>query len=422
MTMRYRRKYTLYAVKYPNGTKIWYFRIYLPDGTRRSKSTGCKSKEKARMYVDQVLEDETLLRKIFESDLIIAVDSTSSLIQSSIPVTSSSNITFEEFASPWWHWDTCPYVLARRSAGTELHPGIKQSYVKSSEMWTRRYLIPYFGKYKLTDINVDMINTFWQVLKDKHGLAPKTINNIRSVFIIMMKEAVSRGLIERNPVEMTISRTVDKKKQELLTDEECARLFDADRIKELWNDRIVYYVYSLVAGLTGLRAGELLALTINEVQRNKIIVKRSYNESYGMSTTKTSEERVVPITDEIYRYLYVAWQSHPNEENDFIFSFDGKKPMNEGRARAAFYKAMEKIGISEAERKRRGITFHSWRHKFTTDCVKSNMHPEKIMALTGHKSAEMLLRYTDLNAERDLSDQIQEIQSAKSRRIIGMND
>ena len=420
--MKYRRKYTLYSILNRKGKKVWYFRIYLPDGTRRAKSTGCTSKEKAMMYVEQLLDDEIMIRKVFQSDLIIAVDSTSSLIQSSIPVASSSNITFEEFASPWWHWDTCPYVLARRSAGTELHPGIKQSYVKSSEMWTRRYLIPYFGKCKLSDISVDMINTFWQVLKDKHGLAPKTINNIRSVFIIMMKEAVSRGLIERNPVEMTISRTVDKKKQELLTDEECARLFDADRIKELWNDRIVYYVYSLVAGLTGLRAGELLALTINEVQRNKIIVKRSYNESYGMSTTKTSEERVVPITDEIYRYLYVVWQSHPNEENDFIFSFDGKKPMNEGRARAAFYKAMEKIGISEAERKRRGITFHSWRHKFTTDCVKSNMHPEKIMALTGHKSAEMLLRYTDLNAERDLSDQIQEIQAAKSRRIIGMND
>ena len=189
----------------------------------------------------------------------------------------------------------------------------------------------------------------------------------------------------------------------------------------MWNDRIVYYVYSLVAGLTGLRAGELLALTINEVTQNKIIVRKSYNESYGMSTTKTSEERVVPITSEIYRYLYVAWQSHPNDENDFIFSFDGKKPMNEGRARAAFYKAMEKIGISEKERVERGITFHSWRHKFTTDCVKSNMHPEKIMALTGHKSAEMLLRYTDLDAEKDLAQQIKEIQDEKSRRIVKMS-
>ena len=215
--MRYRRKYTLYSVKYPNGTKIWYFRIYLPDGTRRSKSTGCKSKEKARMYVDQLLDDEALIRKVFESDLIIAVDSTNTLIQSSIQTTPTNGMTFEDFASPWWNWDSCPYVLARRAAGTEKHPGIKKSYVETSEMWTRRYLIPYFGKYKLSDISVDMINSFWQVLKDKHGLAPKSINNIRSIFIIMMKEAVSKGLIERNPVEMTIARTVDKKKQVLGT-------------------------------------------------------------------------------------------------------------------------------------------------------------------------------------------------------------
>ena len=314
--MKYRRKYTLYSVLNVKGKEVWYFRIYMPDGTRRAKSTGCTSKEKAMRYVDELLEDELLIRKVFKSDLVIAVDSTNSHIQSSIPSVPVSSMMFEEYASPWGHWETCPYILAR---------------------------------------------------------------------------------------------TVGKEKQKLLTDEECVRLFDADRIKELWNDRIVYYVYSLIAGLTGLRAGELLAMTINEVFRNKIVVKRSYNESYGMTTTKTKEERVVPITDEIYRYLFVAWQSHPDEENDFIFSFDGEKPMYEGRARAAFYKAMEKSGISETERKERGITFHSWRYEFTTDCVKSNMHPKKIMVLTGHKSAEMLLRYTDLDAEKDLSDQILEI-------------
>ena len=84
-------------------------------------------------------------------------------------------------------------------------------------MWTRTYLIPYFGKCKLDEISVDMVNSFWQVLKEKHNLAPKTINNIRSVFIIMMKEAVNRELIESNHVEKTFARTVDKKKQMLLT-------------------------------------------------------------------------------------------------------------------------------------------------------------------------------------------------------------
>ena len=416
--MKYRRKYTLYSILNRKGKKVWYFRIYLPDGTRRAKSTGCTSKEKAMMYVEQLLDDEIMIRKVFQSNLIIAVDSTSSLIQSSIPVASSSNITFEEFASPWWHWDTCPYVLARRSAGTELHPGIKQSYVKSSEMWTRRYLIPYFGKCKLSDISVDMINTFWQVLKDKQGLAPKTINNIRSVFIIMMKEAVSRGLIERNPVEMTISKTVDKKKQELLTDEECARLFDPENMPKIWGGNLLYYAYSFVAGLTGLRAGELLALTIRDVTPEMICVNKSYDSKHRIiTTTKTSEERNIPITHEIYRMLYVSYHSHPKRKADYIFSSDGVMPINEAHARKAFYRALEKIGISEEERARRGITFHSWRHKVATDCVKANMHPLKIMALTGHKNAEMLFRYTDLNTASDLETEIKLIQREKMKNI-----
>lgn len=71
--MKYRRKYTLFRVK-AKGKPMWYFRIYLPDGTRRSKSTGCRSKEKAMMYVDSVLTDDTKIRKVFESDLIISKD------------------------------------------------------------------------------------------------------------------------------------------------------------------------------------------------------------------------------------------------------------------------------------------------------------------------------------------------------------
>ena len=74
--MKYRRKYTLFTLKNRKGKPVWYFRIYLPDGTRRSKTTGCNSREK--------VEDETMLRKVFESDLVVAIDSSHSLIQTTI--------------------------------------------------------------------------------------------------------------------------------------------------------------------------------------------------------------------------------------------------------------------------------------------------------------------------------------------------
>ena len=45
------------------------------------------------------------------------------------------------------------------------------------------------------------------------------------------------------------------------------------------------------------------------------------------------------------------------------------------------------------------------------------MHPLKIMALTGHKNAEMLFRYTDLNVAIDLETEIKSIQKEKMKNI-----
>ena len=35
-------------------------------------------------YIDELLDDETMLRKVFESDLIVAIDSSHSLVQTNI--------------------------------------------------------------------------------------------------------------------------------------------------------------------------------------------------------------------------------------------------------------------------------------------------------------------------------------------------
>lgn len=405
--IRLRQQYTLYPVKRKDGKPIWYFRIYLPSGTRRAKSTGCTSKEKARYYVDNLLNNEAALRKVFSSDVY-------DYPSSSINV--NNLITFADFAKGWWEWDSCPYVLARRSVGTEEHPRIKKSYVDNCKLWTNRYLIPYFGSINLIDITSSMINDFLSLLRTKHNLASKTINNVRSIFMIMLNEAKLQGFISLNPVSNTLSRTVDVKHQELITDSEWKALFNEEALKTIWNNKICYYAFSFVSGLTGLRAGELLALTFKDISPTAIIVEHSYSAKYGVGTTKTSEKRIVPITKDIYIILYLAYSSHPNEDNDFIFSHSGTKPMNTTRAREAFYKALKAIGIDEKERKRRNLTFHSWRHKFTTDCVKSDMHPEKIMALTGHKTLQMLTRYTDLS-ENDISKQINEIQKSKTENI-----
>jgi len=50
---------------------------------------------------------------------------------------------------------------------------------------------------------------------------------------------------------------------------------------------------------------------------------------------------------------------------------------------------MESIGISETERKRRHITFHSWRAAFNSWLINARMPLAKVMSLTGHISPKM---------------------------------
>ena len=101
--MRFKRQYTLYP-RTRNGKRLWYFRIYLPDGTRRAKSTGCSSKEKAIRYVEMLLDNETKLRIVFESDITKSAKTSCELhAPSRISFKPyESVITFSDFAEGWW--------------------------------------------------------------------------------------------------------------------------------------------------------------------------------------------------------------------------------------------------------------------------------------------------------------------------------
>ena len=123
------------------------------------------------------------------------------LVPPSLPVPDTSiDISFATYAEPWWDWDRCPYVLAKKNRGTDKKPGIKKSTTDTNRSWVQHHMIPFFGHYSLSQIDVDIVNAFLIHLKNKTHLAPKSINNIRSILFTMMQTAVVKGLIATNPV------------------------------------------------------------------------------------------------------------------------------------------------------------------------------------------------------------------------------
>ena len=67
--------------------------------------------------------------------------------------------------------------------------------------------------------------------------------------------------------------------------------------------------------------------------------------------------------------------------------------MHENRLRRHFERALRIIGIDEAERIKRNLTFHAWRHFLNTLLRMSNVSDSKVQSVTGHKTKKMTDHY-----------------------------
>ena len=80
---------------------------------------------------------------------------------------------------------------------------------------------------------------------------------------------------------------------------------------------------------------------------------------------------------------------------DFVFSdTDGKTPIARHKIYAQFKKALCNVGITEEERQKRNLSFHSWRHTFASNLANDNVPELYIRRLTGHSSTQILDVYS----------------------------
>ena len=103
----------------------------------------------------------------------------------------------------------------------------------------------------------------------------------------------------------------------------------------------------------------------------------------------------------VYMKLFIA-----ANRNDFIFwGIERDVPIYYKMIRKVLYTAFESIGISTEMRKKRNVTFHSWRHWYNSN-MRGKIPEFKLRHLTGHKSEEMSDLYTHFRIE-DFSDVLQ---------------
>src|SRR5262249_48322104 len=152
----------------------------------------------------------------------------------------------------------------------------------------------------------------------------------------------------------------------------------------------------------GIRLGELLDLELDCVWDSA-----SHGSWLKVPLGKLGTERTVPL-DELTLAALDEWMTrrgpqralpHPrlNRPADFLFTERGRR-LGAFRLRHGLEDAVAAAGLRGRDGQPRRVTPHQLRHTYATSLVNSGMSLQALMALLGHVSAEMTLRYAALAA------------------------
>ncbi|MDC7228528.1 MAG: tyrosine-type recombinase/integrase [Spirochaetales bacterium] len=375
--MRYREPFTLYLRKLPSGKKIWYYQTYDKNNKRTCGfSTGTKSKTAAKSYCYDLLKRDALIPERL------------------------TRLSFNQYSETWWLWDKCEYLSYVRRRKT-----ISESYASTARNMMEKHILPYFGKKQLKEITSYDIEK-WLDTFAAQGLSNSTARLGLAFIKIMFKEAVRRQLIINDPAASIKPLKVESVTRGVLTQEEVTILFAENKRKEIWTDDIYYYG-NILSACTGMRMGEIMAVRGEILFDDHILVDKQYTKKFGLTDTKSHHSRKVIIPDGLMKKLkeYAAQNS-----DGYIFSIDGgKTPVHVDTMRRSLFRALKEIGINDEERRKRNISFHSWRHYLNTAMRSNNIADGKLRAMIGHSSSKMTEHYTHFDTS-DFKD-IQKVQN-----------
>ena len=277
----------------------------------------------------------------------------------------------------------------------------KRERTQKAELTRVPPLKAYFGKYSLAAITPELIAKYRdQRLSghdriDKDGKPkPRSSNTVRlelallgHLFNIAIKEW---GIgLTYNP-ETNVDRPAPGPgRNRRITQDEEKRLLKA--IDDFSNPMLGWIVR--IAIETGMRSSEITTLTLAQVNLKKRIVT--------LLETKNTMPRTVPLTRAAVEQFQMAIDNpvRPPDTNLIFFG----EPGRDGQRRPYIFnrvwmKIKESVGMKD-------LRFHDLRHEAVSRFVEGGLSDQQVAAISGHKSMQMLRRYTHLRAE-DLVDEL----------------
>jgi len=289
----------------------------------------------------------------------------------------TSRMTVGQFLARWYD-----------SHVTRIRPATATSY----EIQIRCHITPAIGSILLSKLTpLDLQELYAAKLQGGRsdgkpgGLSPQSVRYIHAVIREALSDAVRWGMVSRNVADLIDPPRPDKQRPTAWTVEQATVFLQATR-----NDA-VYPLY-LLALMTGMRRGELLALEWQDIDwdRRTVSVQRSVQRVgrrliVGVPKTEHSV-RQVALPDSCIQALR-HHRTHQLQirlimggrylDCHLVFPGPGGEHMEPRALTRRYERAIKRLPVPY-------IPFHGLRHTHATTLLKQGIHPKVVAERLGH--------------------------------------
>lgn len=252
----------------------------------------------------------------------------------------------------------------------------------------RKHINPNVGKIKISALTSNVFPVFSNQLLTQ-GLSKSTIND--TLLVLNMGLSFAEKEYEINCPKASLYK-IQKKEMRVLSLPEQKNL-----IKYLIKKGDIYSFGILLALFTGMRIGELCALTWEDISDNKIRICKTMqriNKSIEILPPKTqSSIRIIPIPRDL-----IAIIDRYKREDGYLLQREKEKFTEPRLLQIKFKKYTNECGIYD-------INFHALRHTFATRCIEAGFDIKTLSEILGHADVKTTLnKYVHSSMEQKIKN------------------